>query len=222
MGLAPAQGGTLVDIGANLGSVAIAGVLETGIDRALAVEAHPDNARLLRANVVLNGLEDRVTAVHAAASDTDGVLRLRVIRPTNWGAHEIVEGDLKEKGTTHEVPARRLDDMAADGLLDVDDVALLWMDVQGHEPHVLAGAGRLLERGTPVATEFAPALLQRHGGLEAMYEIVRANFTHVADLREPADGPLQPQRLQDDTLPNITARLPDGRFTDLLLLRLPN
>ncbi|MEO8690089.1 MAG: hypothetical protein ABI611_17975 [Solirubrobacteraceae bacterium] len=41
--------------------------------------------------------------------------------------------------------------MVEDGAIDLDALALVWMDVHGHEAHVLAGAGRLLAARIPAS-----------------------------------------------------------------------
>lgn len=58
-------GGTFVDIGANIGSQTIYAMLSGHHARALAVEPVPANAKLLRMNMMLNGLEDRVGTVES-------------------------------------------------------------------------------------------------------------------------------------------------------------
>src|SRR3972149_4108838 len=59
--------GLVLDIGAYLGSVAIAMALDNPYSRVLAVEPGPDNARLARLNVARNSVQDRVVILHAAA-----------------------------------------------------------------------------------------------------------------------------------------------------------
>jgi FkbM family methyltransferase len=43
-----------------------------------------------------------------------------------------------------------LDTLAEEGTVDVDEVGLLWLDVEGHELDVLTGATTLLERSVPM------------------------------------------------------------------------
>jgi len=65
--------GLVLDIGAYLGSVAIAMALDNPYSRVLAVEPVPDNARLARLNVARNSVQDRVVILHAAAGGPDDV-----------------------------------------------------------------------------------------------------------------------------------------------------
>jgi hypothetical protein len=41
------------------------------------------------------------------------------------------------------------------------------MDIEGYEGHALEGAGRMLDVGTPVVSEFNPQFLARSGGSSA-------------------------------------------------------
>ncbi len=62
-------GKTFVDIGANIGTATIGALSRFGFERAVSFEPDPNNFRIFSANVVLNGLQDRVTIHHSAMSD---------------------------------------------------------------------------------------------------------------------------------------------------------
>jgi hypothetical protein len=122
-----------------------------------------------------------------------------------------------------DVSARRLDALVDDGTVDLDRLALVWMDCQGHEGHILAGAARVLAADVPIVSEFWPYGLRRAGGLERYAELVAASGRMVIDLRGSFDG--VPARVPgDDVLALAEAygppRFPtvDVGFTDLVLL----
>lgn len=79
----------VVDIGANIGTTSLAAV-EFGADRVIALEPELRNFRLLRANVALNGLEERVTTFNVAIGATRGTATLHV-SPRNSGDHRVVK-----------------------------------------------------------------------------------------------------------------------------------
>ena len=58
LGLAPA-GGTLVDVGANIGTTTVSGLRQHGFERAVACEPEPRNVLLLELNIVANDLRER-------------------------------------------------------------------------------------------------------------------------------------------------------------------
>ena len=64
------------------------------------------------------------------------------------------------------VPVRSVDSLVAEGLIEPARLGLVWIDVQGHEAHVLAGAQRLLEQGVPTVIEVWPYGLARTDGTE--------------------------------------------------------
>ena len=63
--------GWAMDVGAHIGSVAIALALDEPEARVIAVEAVPENADLLRTNAAMAGVADRVHVVEAAAAGED-------------------------------------------------------------------------------------------------------------------------------------------------------
>lgn len=63
----PELRGWAIDIGAHIGTVAVALALDNPDLRVIAVEALPENVETLRENVALNGLQDRIVVVEKAA-----------------------------------------------------------------------------------------------------------------------------------------------------------
>jgi FkbM family methyltransferase len=161
----------------------------------IAVEPDAENARLLRANVALNGVHDRAEIHEVALSDVDATVLLET-SDENWGDHRIrvanPQGpDLRDEGRrpTVEVSARRIDSLAAAGEIDLGAVDLVWMDAQGHEGHVLDGAHGLASAGVPIVTEYWPYGLRRAGGLDRFHAYVAERFDRVVDLRTGHDEP---------------------------------
>jgi hypothetical protein len=78
-----------------------------------------------------------VTVVHAALSAEAGVARLFI--PTENGRRKTGFATLeprRERGTTHEVPLRRLDDVCAG---EPGRISFVKIDVEGHELGMLRG-----------------------------------------------------------------------------------
>ncbi len=178
----PVPGGTVLDIGANMGVISI-GLLRHGwMRRAVAIEPEPGNVALLRRNVAQNDLSDRVVCVPCALSDRDGTVDFE-LSGDNYGDHRVRLGSLPSLSERYqesgrrliEVEMRRLDDVVA-GLPAqfTDDLALIWIDTQGHEAHVFRGARSVLARGVPVLAELWPYGLLRAG-------VSRAEFCAIAE-----------------------------------------
>lgn len=214
------EGTTFVDVGANIGTSTVDALLEFGFGRAVCFEPDDRSFRLLRANIALNGLEARTSAYPVALSDRDGGSLLRM-SPTNRADNRLVEveaGALPPGPDVAGVSCRRLDGLVDDGVLDVEDIGLLWIDAQGHEAFVLQGAARAMGAGVPIVLEYTPGDLEANGTLESFHELVSAHYTTVVDLHLMAAG-LGPSAVvgagELTTLRSVDQR----EHTDLLLLR---
>jgi FkbM family methyltransferase len=207
--------GAILDVGANIGTTSIHAVRSLGFARAVAIEPLPENFRLLRINVIANDLEDRFRTLRYAISDEGGTARLTV-RPTKSGSSKIRPTWRTPGKSDISVPQTTLDTLVANGVFSPEEIGLLWLDVQGHEGHVLNGAQSLTSRGTPIVLEFSPRLLRRKDGLDRALAALRANYTDVLDLRKVVPGKLSPLPVED--LGDFVAEHED-RYTDLLALR---
>jgi FkbM family methyltransferase len=150
----------LIDVGANIGTITIPALKRGLVQTATAIEPHPHNLRLLRANIALNGLENHVTVLAQAVGNCDTVLHLNE-SSTNSGNHTIGSEGIP-------VRSSRLDDLPLPSAQ-----SLLWMDIEGYEGHALQGATRLLDAGVPVVCEFNPTFLARSEGMEAFLQSLR-------------------------------------------------
>lgn len=221
----PLRGRVFVDVGGNIGTASLCALKRFGAGRAVAFEPEPKNFKFLKLNLIANDLETVALPVQLAISDAPGELVLE-IAPENVGDHRIRTGDEagdaslgEDRRETVRVEAMTLDQALGKTGVEVDDIGLVWIDVQGHEPQVLAGATRALASGAPVLLEYWPYGLGRAGGLEAMHEQLRANFSEAWEVGEERDsGP--PTQVDLDALEQF-----DQRFvhpydsTNLLLLK---
>jgi len=173
LGLIPSAGhGTVIDVGANIGVISI-GMLNCGeFARAIAIEPDPRNFALLARNVRQNRIAELMMCLPVAVSDHQGTVefelsadnfgdhRVRTASPRTFAANAFGENARR----VIPVPARKLDDLVTELPSDwTQDLALIWMDVQGHEGNVLRGARRILSTGVPVVAEFWPYGIARSG-----------------------------------------------------------
>lgn len=221
------EGGTCVEIGANIGTTTLPFVLQHGARLCIALEPAPANLTLLRANLAANGVgPDRVRVLPVAASDRPGTVDMelssnnsgdnRIRRSGRPAANEPeLYGERRRPVIT--VPAARVDDILAEQHVELSDVGLVWIDTQGHEGHVLAGAPRLLASPAPIVMEYWPYGLSRAAGLELLHQLIRDSGRRIIDLRETRRcGTLREvSRAELDALPK---QYPDKQYTDLALL----
>lgn len=215
----PLDGAAFVDVGANIGTSTVDALLHFGFGRAVCFEPEPANARLLALNLMLNDLDQR-TDVHALAlSDQDGAAFLAGTAG-NSGDHWVTAEARQSRGqAAREVRLARLDTLVDEGAVRLDDVGLVWIDAQGHEPFVLAGATRVTEKGLPVLLEYSPGVLDAAGALATLEECVGAQYSTVVDVHLLAHGCTDGAVLAAKDMPELARRYRDVDHTDLLLLR---
>jgi FkbM family methyltransferase len=207
-------GTVFLDVGAHIGTTAITAVRRFGFETAVAFEPEPENYRLLRANVSVNGLEQRVQTFNVAISNRVGAAELKV-RPSFGSKSRLVESAGPGE-TTVTVELTTLDTLAAGNALNPKEVGLLWLDVEGHELETMEGAGTILRRSVPIVMEFIPRALRSDGKLDVLEAVLAEHYTHAVDLRHRHHGRLE--LLPVAELGRIANRYERG-FTDLLVLR---
>jgi FkbM family methyltransferase len=136
-------GMTFVDVGANVGYyTALAAMQVAGSGgRVIAFEPSPYAFDKLNSMVLKNKLE-QVTAVRAGLSDKAGRGRLYLGVGFKNHSPTMVAHD---NAAVTEITVLSLDDEVE--RLGIERIDLIKIDVEGHEPKVLAGAKRLLREG---------------------------------------------------------------------------
>ncbi len=128
------KGGVFVDVGANVGTYALALARHVGESgKVIAIEPHPVTHARLKFNREASGAT-QVTLVAAAAGPADGELLIET-DGDNLGASHIVTG--KPAGNAIRVPALRLQRILDEA--GVSQVDALKIDVEGFEDRVLTG-----------------------------------------------------------------------------------
>src|SRR6185503_15521766 len=122
---------TLIDVGANIGTVCIPAVRRGLAANAIAIEPEPLNYRVLVANIFLNDLADKIETYNLPRGSKDNQNLEREISPSNSGDHRIHvrnESAAAPAGKTTLVRSETFDSIipAAD-----KTSSLIWMDTQG-------------------------------------------------------------------------------------------
>jgi FkbM family methyltransferase len=175
IGKHPAKGqGVVLDVGANIGVIAI-GMLTTGeLDSAVAIEPDTDNFALLTRNIELNRLDARIAALNFAAADVTSELEFE-LSEGNFGDNRVrttrSDSDNRARELFSEstrrtitVPGARIDELGT--RIDKEtwnNISLVWIDVQGYEGYAFRGAAEILSRDVPVVMEFWPYGILRTG-----------------------------------------------------------
>jgi FkbM family methyltransferase len=164
-------GMTFLDVGANFGYFTLLAASIVGAEgRVLAVEPSPYAYGRLSETVGVNSL-NRVRVEQLGLSDSNGTLDLYV----SASAFHSPTMSAGSGGEPVAVPVRRLDDCLADW--EAGTIDLMKLDVEGHEPFVLRGAGDALASGRirAVLCEFNDFWLRQQGSSpHELYDIFRA------------------------------------------------
>ena len=200
------QSGFFLDIGANIGTttVHVAKNIGPGL-QVIAFEPDRLNFRLLRANCEHNGCKN-VTLFNTALSNQTGVKTLQVFA-YNRGKCMLVPGPdsassgipEKEKDT-EEVAVCTLDQCFRENALPGSEVRYIWIDVEGHEAHVIDGMMELLRQyHPPMLMEFTPKGVPCMTVDEQDFALLNVNlkqaYSHMVawplnDPKHPAESPI--------------------------------
>jgi FkbM family methyltransferase len=169
----------IVDVGAHVGMATLALLDQLPRAEVIAIEAHPDSARLLKANISINGLNDRVTAVAVAAGVSEGVM---VIEGYSGLAHAARD----DRELTDDIPflhraapdAKAVSVPVIDVLPLIADADLLKIDIEGSEWPILADSRFETVSARAVVLEYHPQSAPGPAPAEAAAGLLRdAGFT---------------------------------------------
>ena len=173
---------TLVDLGANVGSICIPAVSRGFATRSIAIEPEPTNFLMLTANIELNSLQHKIHAHQNAVGPVDNQSIRLELSSENFGDHRITPtvGTPRERDSTT-VTSKTLDTLVPN-LNPLTD--LIFMDVQGFEKFVLDGATNAIQSRVPIVMEYFPEGIQEHCSLEDLLAVI-APYSGYYDLNLP-------------------------------------
>jgi len=178
---------TVMDVGGYIGMSSI-GFLNFGLfSKALIFEPNPNSFSLIIKNIKQNNFSNIISAFNIALSNENTSL-LMELSHKNFGDHRIrQEGEVEEGYYKEEnreiisVPSISLDEFIKENSgMCVNDISMVWMDIQGHEGKFLQGADDFLSKQKiPVVMEFWPYGLLRSGTTKDEFlSIIKKLFTH--------------------------------------------
>lgn len=156
------DGGVCLDIGANIGNHSL--FFADRFDEVLAFEPNPRTFGLLQFNAALRR---NIICFNLGLSDAEGTARLTV--PTENIGMATLHASAGLGGATVDCELRCLDGL---DMLAQRRVAMIKIDVEGHESAVLRGAAALLARDRPVVV-FEQTTDDIDGGTSPAIELLR-------------------------------------------------
>jgi FkbM family methyltransferase len=184
------SGGTLIDVGANVGSVSL--LLADKIEDAILFEPNRLAAARARQNLARNGLEFKV--YEFALSDTNGEIRFESDGAVDVGGHIV--GTAGGRSATQVVQGITFDEFLRQQGDPAFPVSLVKIDVEGHENSVLRGMRRFLAEKRPPLVMFE--YLQRTNIQETLEFFAGVGY-HVFELgmNGPVTASSRVEPLQD-------------------------
>ena len=143
--------GDVLDVGAHIGYYAL---IEARYSRGhvYACEPNPWSYKLLRANIHINGLEDRVRMYNVALGDRNQIIKFIVDKQSNLSRVDPnASRNIRVRMTT-------VDDLFKD-----TQISYIRMDVEGYELKILQGARKTLENVSGLFIEVHPQLMKDYG-----------------------------------------------------------
>ena len=155
-------GTPMFDIGANVGliSIPVAHRLRSP-DSVIAFEPIPENMQRLERSIEVNELGNAIRPLLVALGESEGTMRLAREASFGVGTGNAVPVEVAGGQPSHiaTVPVRALDSFD-----DLPGPAVIKMDVEGYEVHVLRGATATIERSRPIIFgEFNNVFMPRLG-----------------------------------------------------------
>ena len=202
------EGDWVVDVGAHIGTTVLPVARRVGPGgRIIAVEAASRMRDLLRRNLALNGMDNRVTLHACAAGEAAGHAVLN-LGPVSGHSSLLA---LPEADRTETVEVQPLDALVEPGR----HIRLVKLDAEGFELFIWRGMRRIIadNPGLAVLVEFGPEHLRRAGvSVDAWFAEMRAPGFTAYEVDE-TDASLRPLR----AMPELATVF----SVNLLLLRQP-
>jgi FkbM family methyltransferase len=155
--------GIIVDCGAHIGLFTLRCLKSLNAAFVIAIEPNPSNARLLRMNLLINGM-DRFLLIEAAAGSSNDEIKLFL---DNLSSRSSV---VRETAKYIRVKQVKLDDVIPALTQRIDFIKI---DVEDAELEVLKGASKLIERDKPVLV-----IETGNGNLRRLLDHFKKHYKH--------------------------------------------
>lgn len=188
--------GLFIDIGGNIGTSSLEAASFKKVTKCITFEPSSENFSLLKANVSINNLDNKIETYNYAISDTDGENKIllsnscsgdNTIIQENIDVNNDLGKDFLENHSRNEVVKTVvLDDFLSERL---DEVKFLWIDVQGYEYFVLSGCKSLMGlKHVALQIEYWPQGLRRNKSIKLLNELLIENYRYFIDMNEFDDN----------------------------------
>jgi len=216
--------GTFVDVGANVGLVAIP--IARHCTRCICFEADPQNFKYLSANRAMNQGLSQMDLHNLALYNEETTLKFE-LSETNSGDHRI-----QRSGKNHEefygesnrrtinVAAKKLDDILS--VKEMPRPIVVKVDTQGAEVAIFQGGVHFLSSVDVLIFEYSPYLARRQGFAETDLATFVSNFFSEGRIMESEgdwENGFEPIDVVADKLRSFSKAYPHLRYLDVEVRR---
>jgi FkbM family methyltransferase len=173
---------SLVDLGANIGITSIWFSQHYPIEKIIAIEPNPNNADILRRNLLNNKINARV--IEAAIGSTDGSIVFHLSGDSNQGT--ILETD-EQNNRSGEMEVKMISMATVLAELDSsEEIDLVKMDIEGGEEELLSANLSWLSRTKAMIAELHPPLIDYQKTIKIIeregFRYIPANTVHLNNM----------------------------------------
>ncbi len=147
---------TLVNVGAHIGTTCIPAIKNQNFKNLIAFEPVKKSFRFLKANILLNEIEDKTKIYNLAISNKKTKLHLSARYKNNEASIRVIK---KKEKNSETVQSDILDNYTKN--LNKNN-SLIFIDAEGHEPYILLGAKKTIKKKIPIVMEFFPDFLDKN------------------------------------------------------------
>jgi len=169
---------TLVDVGANIGTISIPAIKDGLFKKSIAFEPNSKIYNILKINIFLNNLNKKITPLDFCLSSKNYDNLSFKMSHTNYGDTRFIKNNKNNLFSKNKV--KKLDSFIK---LFNPHKTLIKIDVQGFEPEVLLGSKLLLSFKPPIILEVDPIIINKDNFMK-MLNIIKKNYTIFFDLNE--------------------------------------
>lgn len=168
---------SVLEIGANIGYYAlIEADIINNTGKIYAIEPHPENIQLLKANSQLNGYDNLCVTQAAIGAEDDSV---ELFESPKSNRHQVGQPPHSEEEVDRiSVPLYSVDSFVERQDIEPNDINLIRMDVEGYESEIFQGTETVLSQDSPMLLfiELHTWLLEKDEFDEIINSLVQNGF----------------------------------------------
>ncbi len=168
---------TVIFVGCHIGSLSIP--IAKDVRKIYMVEANPKTFNLLDMNIKLNDL-DNVIPLKLAADEEDGEIEF-ILNEVNSGGSKRLPNKLNYNYVYDKPKIIKVRKAKLDNIIKDEEIALVFMDIEGSEYYALKGMRNILKRTQVLILEFIPDHLKNVSGInvQLLLDEIEGLFNHM-------------------------------------------